>query len=70
MDKINNYLDAHIPKVRKMGASGLYEVYSDVNPSIAMIGRAGITLLKDELLKRGLKLTPEKEVEERNTNNT
>lgn len=63
MDKIEEYLDSHMPKARKMGASGLYEIYSDVNPSICMVGRAGLTKLKDEILMRGLKLTPEEAVE-------
>lgn len=69
MDKINKYLDTYFPKIRKMGESGLYEVYSIANPSIAIIGKAGVTLLKDELLLRGLKLTPEKEIDERSTSN-
>lgn len=69
MDKIEEYLKQHLPRARKMGSSGLYEVFSDVNPSIAMVGKAGLHKLKDSLLMYGLKLTAEEEVGTRGEEN-
>lgn len=70
MDKIEEYLDKHLPQVTKLGSSGLYKIWSPVSGEIAHVGRAGLTKLKDELMMRGLKLTYKEEVEQREGNNT
>lgn len=56
MEKIDDYLDKYVPQVTKLGSSGLYKVWSPKEGYIGTVGKAGLRLLKDKLILRGLQL--------------